>query len=223
MSEEKANVKRKAAVANKIERQSPQPGLYLVRARAMAAGTQVIWSLAIPMVEEPAADLEDLVEKHSALLFRIAYSVLRNLQDAEDAVQETFLRALRHQKKLAQVADTRAWLARVAWRVALDRRRRRPEVPLEEAAAAVQELWAAGAASDRIAADRQMMALLEGLIAGLPAELRQALTLSTVEEMPAAEVATVLEIPEATVRTRVFRARQILKEKLAALLEARHA
>ena len=188
----------------------------------MAVPVQVTWSRAIPMVEETADDLEVLVQEHSAMVFRIAYSVLRNPQDAEDAAQETFLRALRYRKRLRQVEDARRWLARVAWRVALDRRRRHPETSLEDAAEAVRGLRASGAASDQIAAGRQMMALLENLIAALPAELRQAITLSAVEEMPAAEAAAVLEIPEATVRSRVFRARQILKEKLAALLEARH-
>jgi len=188
----------------------------------MAVPAQVIWSGAIPMIRETAADLEVLVHEHSALVFRIAYSVLRNPQDAEDAAQETFLRALRYGKRLRQVEDARRWLARVAWRVALDRRRRHPEVSLEDAAQSVRALRDSGAAGDRIAAGREMMALLDGLIAALPAELRQAITLSAVEEMPAAEAAAVLEIPEATVRTRVFRARQILKEKLAALLEARH-
>lgn len=188
----------------------------------MAVPAQVTWSRAIPMVEEPADDLEVLVQEHSALVFRIAYSVLRNPQDAEDAAQETFLRALRYGKRLRQVEDARRWLARVAWRVALDRRRRRPETSLEDAAEAVRSLRDAGAPSDQIAAGRQMMALLDGLMAALPAELRQALTLSAVEEMPAAEAAALLEIPEATVRSRVFRARQILKEKLSALLEARH-
>ena len=187
----------------------------------MAVPAQVIWSGAIPMVAETAADLEVLVHEHSALVFRIAYSVLRNPQDAEDAAQETFLRALRYGRRLRQVEDARRWLARVAWRVALDRRRRQPEISLEEAAQAVRTLRDAGAASDQIAAGREMMALLEGLIAALPAELRQTLTLSTVEELPAADVAVLLDIPEATVRTRVFRARQILKEKLAVLLEAR--
>ena len=174
------------------------------------------------MVAETADDLEVLVHEHSALVFRIAYSVLRNPQDAEDASQETFLRALRYGKRLGQVEDVRRWLARVAWRVALDGRRRRPEISLEDAAQAVRTLRDSGAGSEQIAAGREMMALLDGLMAALPAELRETLTLSTVEELPAAEVAALLEIPEATVRTRVFRARQILKEKLAALLEARH-
>ena len=187
----------------------------------MAVPAQVFWSGAIPMVEESAADLEVLVREHSALVFRIAYSVLRNPQDAEDAAQETFLRALRYGKRMREVEDARRWLARVAWRVALDRRRRHPEIALEDAAQAVGALRDSGAASDQIAAGREMMALLEGLITALPAELRQTLTLSTVEELPAAEVAALLDIPEGTVRTRVFRARQILKEKLAALLEAR--
>ena len=188
----------------------------------MAVPVQVTWSRAIPMVAESADDLEVLVQEHSAMVFRIAYSVLRNPEDAEDAAQETFLRALRYRRRLSQVEDPRRWLARVAWRVALDRRRRHPETSLEDAAQAVRRLRDSGAASDQIAAGRQMMALLEGLIAALPAELRHAITLSAVEEMPAAEAAVLLEIPEATVRTRVFRARQILKEKLAALLEARH-
>lgn len=188
----------------------------------MAVPAQLIWSRAIPMVEAPADELEVLVREHSALVFRVAYSVLRNPEDAEDAAQETFLRALRYRKRLREVEDARRWLARVAWRVALDRRRRRPETSLEDAAQAVRSLRDSGAPSDQIAAGRQMMALLEGLIGALPADLREAITLSAVEEMPAAEVAEVLDIPEATVRTRVFRARQILKEKLAVLLEAKH-
>jgi RNA polymerase sigma-70 factor (ECF subfamily) len=66
-----------------------------------------------------------------------------------------------------------------------------------------------------------MKRLVETLIAALPNDLRGPLQLSTVEEMSAGEIAVVVGIPEATVRTRLFRARQVLKEKLAALMEVK--
>ena len=186
-----------------------------------AAGLALV-SEAIPIPGAAADELEALVRDHAGFVYRIAYAVLRNRPDAEDAAQETFVRVLRHRQQLPEVRDQRAWLARIAWRVALDRRRRAPEVPLEEAARAVRALRAAGASAEQLAADSQMLALLERLIASLPRELREALTLSTVEEMSSAEVAAALAIPEASVRTRVFRARQLLREKLAAVLEGKH-
>jgi len=65
--------------------------------------------------------LEELVHQHSRLVYRIACAVLRSHHDAEDATQETFLRALRYRSKLANVEDHKGWLARVAWRVAVER------------------------------------------------------------------------------------------------------
>ena len=65
--------------------------------------------------------------------------------------------------------------------------------------------------------EREMSGLLESLIAALPENLREPLRLSTIEELGPSEVAEVLEVSEASVRSRVFRARQILKDKLAAL------
>lgn len=73
-----------------------------------------------------------------------------------------------------------------------------------------------------MAANQQMGALLERLIASLPTELREPLTLSTVEELSSPEIAEVLGIPEGSVRMRLMRARQILKEKLSAVLEGKH-
>jgi RNA polymerase sigma-70 factor (ECF subfamily) len=67
-----------------------------------------------------------------------------------------------------------------------------------------------------------MTELLERLIVGLPGELRDAVTLSTMQELSPADVAEVLEISEAAVRSRLFRARQILRERMKALLEGRH-
>src|SRR5215469_4693465 len=79
--------------------------------------------------------LEALVREHSRLVYRICYSALRSHHDAEDATQETFLRVLRYSAKLATVDNPKTWLARIAWRVAVDRSKRRPagqELPLDD-------------------------------------------------------------------------------------------
>ena len=89
-------------------------------------------------------------------------------------------------------------------------------------ATVVAELHASGASLEQIASDRQMMRFVEDAIAELPADLRDAVTLAAVEELSAAEAAEVLEVAEATVRTRVFRARILLREKLAKILEGHH-
>ncbi len=178
---------------------------------------------AIPIVDAAGDELEAAVREHARAVYKVAYSVLGNHHDAEDAAQETFLRFLRHRKHWDRVRDRRAWLARIAWRVAVDqRRRRKPQVSLVESSEAMLKLRAEGAGADEIAANQQMMTLLERLIAALPRDLRDALTLSTVEELTSVEIAAVLGISEGSVRTRLFRARHLLREKLSALLEVKH-
>jgi RNA polymerase sigma-70 factor (ECF subfamily) len=68
-----------------------------------------------------------------------------------------------------------------------------------------------------------MMSLLERLVSSLPRDLREVLILSAAEELTSADISEVLGIPEGSVRTRLLRAREILREKLAALLEHKHA
>ena len=189
----------------------------------MAATLQVTLSEAILMAVPAEDELERAVHEHAQVVFRIAYSVLRNHADAEDATQEVFLRALRHRGKMAELHDTRAWLARIAWRVAIDRKRAPHQVSLDDVAAdgSALQLPAADVGAEQIAADRQMLALMEQLIAGLPRELREVTVLATVQELSTRELAHALEIPEGTVRNRLFRARQMLREKLAGVLEGR--
>ena len=182
---------------------------------------QAILSEAAPIASTLDAAVEEAVREHSRAVYGIAFSVLRNHHDAEDATQEAFIRLLRYgrQNRLPSVRHLRAWLARVVWRVALDRRRVLPEVSLQEAAEAVSGLRASGAGADEIAATQQMQLLLGRLIYGLPRHLRDALTLSLTGELSSPEIAAVLGIPEGSVRERLWRARRILKEKLLALQE----
>jgi RNA polymerase sigma-70 factor (ECF subfamily) len=171
-----------------------------------------------------AADLEALVTEHRQMVYRIAFSVLRNATEAEEASQDTFLKVIRAAGRLAAVDDPKAWIARIAWNAALDRRRQsRPglETPLEELAAGVNGLRDSGRTPEEIAAGSEMQRLLSQLIRALPDKLRDAITLATVEELSYAEVAAALGTSEAAVRARVFQARQILKEKLDRLLGVR--
>lgn len=164
--------------------------------------------------------VESLVREHSKLVYRIAYAVLSSHHDAEDATQETFVRVLRHGAKLAGVAEPKAWLARIAWRVAVDRNRQHRhvrEISLDAPEKAYSEPAYAGAGAEENLHTTQIGERVEKLIEALPEKLRQPLILSAIEEMAPREVAATLGINEAAVRSRVFRARQILKEKLAAL------
>lgn len=163
--------------------------------------------------------LEAAVREHARLVYRIAYSVSRNHHDAEDATQETFMRVLRYRRKLEGLDDPKTWIARIAWRVAVEHAKKRPVVSMSDKGAvdAVAELRASGETAEEAAANNQMSLILELLIAALPEPLRDAMRLSTVQELSPAEIAEVLGTSEASVRSRLFRARQILKEKLKAL------
>jgi RNA polymerase sigma-70 factor, ECF subfamily len=168
--------------------------------------------------------IENLVREHAGLVYRISYAALCSHHEAEDAVQETFVRVLRYSARLAAVSDTKTWLARIAWRVAVDRSkrlRRKQEVPLEDWARPVEEIASADVSADDALEGARVGAALEKLIAALPKKLREPLVLSAIEEMSPREVGAVLGMNEAAVRSRVFRARQILREKLAAQLDAR--
>jgi RNA polymerase sigma-70 factor (ECF subfamily) len=176
---------------------------------------------------KPAAALEaleNLVAGHTTMVFRIAYSILRNHHDAEDAVQECFLRALKYGKDLEHVRNPKTWLGRIAWTVALDRRaaHARSSMVDREPANLLEQLPDHQPAQDDQLAVQQMRQLLERMIATLPEELRQPLELSTVQELNSAEIAGLMGIPEGSVRTRLLRARRILKEKLSSVLEAKH-
>jgi RNA polymerase sigma-70 factor, ECF subfamily len=176
-------------------------------------------SEAVMMAQTNEGAFESAVREHARLVYRIAYSVLRNHHDAEDATQETFMRVLRYRKKLEGVRDQKTWLARIAWRVALERGRKGPEISLSEAEMtdAIPQLRSQLSSAEESAIGNQISGLLKSLIATLPEALSDALRLSTVDELSPAEIAKVLGTGEASVRSRLFRARQILKEKLAAL------
>lgn len=179
-----------------------------------------------PVAAATTDELETAVREHSRFVYAVAYSVLRNHHDAEDATQETFVRFWRHRKRWRLIRNQRAWLARAVWRVSLDSRKKRHPIDVvstsfDESVVAISRLRAAGLPADEIAARKEMTALLNRLIESLPADLRDPLTLSLPGELTSHEVAAILRIPEGSVRQRLWQARQILREKLTILLEGK--
>jgi RNA polymerase sigma-70 factor (ECF subfamily) len=181
---------------------------------------RVLVNEAIGLASASEDRLELAVREHARLVYRVAYSVLRNHHDAEDAAQETFVRVLRYRRKLADVRDPRTWLARIAWRVAVERRKKMPEIALDDDESVLQ-IRSRSVGADEALIGAEMNEVLHKLIAALPAKLRDPLTLSTLDEMSTADIAEVLGVRQSAVRSRIFRARQILREKLDARLEGK--
>jgi len=159
--------------------------------------------------------LAALVSQYAGALYRVAYSVLRNAGDAEDAVQEAFLRVLRHREKLGEIRDHRVWLIRIVWNVVLDRKRRiktRPET--DDVAELARVLPAEGLSAEGRAAAAQHHSHVLTCVDKLPVKEREVLLLSAFEELTSVEIAAVLKITESSVRSRLFRARNLMADLL---------
>ncbi|MGA2133050.1 MAG: sigma-70 family RNA polymerase sigma factor [Bryobacteraceae bacterium] len=178
---------------------------------------EAVATIAFPESKTAAreARFADLVARQSRFVFRVAYALLRNAHDAEDAVQETFLKLYRGGAWEA-IENERAFLARVAWRVSVDKLRKVRHEPLDP------QTVQGGASPEDAAVTADWNATVHRLVDTLPPELRQPLALSTVNELTSREIAEVMGIAEGTVRTRIMRARQILKQKLGELQAGRY-
>jgi RNA polymerase sigma-70 factor (ECF subfamily) len=167
-------------------------------------------------LQDEEAVLAALVTQYAGTLYRVAYSVLRNACDAEDAVQEAFLRVLRHREKLGEIRDHRVWLIRIVWNVVLDRKRRaktRPET--DDVADLARILPADGLSAESRAAAAQHHAKILTCVEKLPAKEREVLLLSAFDELTSVEIAAVLQITESSVRSRLFRARNLMADLLS--------
>src|SRR5579883_3392386 len=159
--------------------------------------------------QSATTDLPALVRDHSALLYRVALSLVRNPAEAEDIVQEVFLRVLQKQHQLAGLHEPRAWLVRIAWNLAVDRRRRIRPQQMDEAFAA--SLVSATLPADEALSEARHMARVFAAIERLPPKERQALLLTAMDELSTAEIGTVLGKTESGVRALLFRARARLR------------
>ena len=145
------------------------------------------------------------------LAFRVAYSVLRQRQDAEDVAQEAFARAHGQFRRLRDRTHFRAWLVRITWRLALDRRRGdRRRAARELAAVPPTEV---ASAEDAVLAGERASRLWQAIDA-LPEKLRVVIVLAAIQGHGISEVAELLGVSAGTVKSRLFTARERLKERL---------
>ena len=161
--------------------------------------------------EELAREFDARVLDSSRLAFHVAYSVLRHPQDAEDVAQDAFLRARRSFHRLRDRDRFRAWLARMVWRMALDVRRGDKNRRSREERVAVPDTTPSHEAQ-LLEAERSRR--LWAAIDLLPESLRLVVVLTSIQEHSVKDVASLMELPEGTVKSRLFTARQRLQELL---------
>lgn len=167
-----------------------------------------------------------MMKRYNQLLYRTARSVLRDDADAEDAVQDAWLQAWRAMGGFRAEARLSTWLVRIAVNESLGRlrvaRRSADVIPLDTTGEGV-EPFAAEANMQQPESERpesvaergELRRILEERIDGLPEAFRSVFVLRAVQDMSVDEVAACLGLPEATVRTRHFRARAMLRDALA--------
>ena len=145
------------------------------------------------------------------LAFRVAYAVLRHRADAEDVTQDAFAKAYRKFGQLRDRKAFRAWLVRITWRLALNKQR-------GDRRRVARESFDAMAVDSRTSTDdleqKERARQLWAAIDTLPPKLRMVTVLAGIEEHDIGEVAALLRVPEGTVKSRLFLARQRLKEQL---------
>jgi RNA polymerase sigma-70 factor, ECF subfamily len=166
---------------------------------------------------------EAIMRRYNRMLFRTARSILKSDVEAEDALQESYLRAWRAIDGFRAEAKLSTWLARIVINESLGRLRRQGAqvIPLDGAAedneANLEETMEDDPRQqpDRLALRAEVRALIEARIDRLPDAFRTVFILRAIEECSVEDVAAALNLPEATVRTKFFRARGLLREGLS--------
>ena len=177
---------------------------------------------AVPAKKAELEAFEALMRRHNRMLFRTARAILRDDAEAEEALQDAYLKAYRALDQFRGDSKLSTWLVRITANEALMRLRKRARtaeivdlhapVP-EEAAVTKQEQ------PESLAARKELRGLLESKIDALPEAFRTVFMLRGLEEFTVEETAAALDIPEATVRTRFFRARSLLREALSSEID----
>ena len=183
------------------------------RAEPLCTASQP-WTDAVSVDQDLEREFEARLLESSTLAFRVAYSVLRHREDAEDVAQEAFAKAYRSFRQLRNRERFRAWLVRMTWRLALDRKRSDRRRLAREEHVAVDPTIGADTAGTH-----ERSAMLWKAIDGLSEKLRVVIVLAGIQGHDIREVAALLELPEGTVKSRLFLARQQLKDALSWVIE----
>ena len=170
------------------------------------------------------AAFEMLMRRHNRRLYRLARAALRNDAEAEDALQDAYLHAYQTLQQFRGEASLATWLSRLVLNECFGRlrrtRRRDNVIPIVSSPTEMDTIADTDQdRPDRVTDRAQFRALIESKLDELPQEFRLAFVLRSIEELSVEEAAKILEIPEATVRSRHFRAKSLLRESLARELD----
>jgi RNA polymerase sigma-70 factor (ECF subfamily) len=162
---------------------------------------------------------QQLVNDHAAGLFRLAYAKLGNRQDAEDVVQEAFLKAYRGFDSLKEGGNTNGWMVTVLLNTMRDHIRQRVRTPVvsldEESEGRKHEIAdAATPGPEQLLIEAEIDRDLENALRSLPEQFLTAILLRDFHDLSYQEIARVLDVPVGTVMSRLSRGRQLLRDKL---------
>ncbi len=168
---------------------------------------------------------ESLVRRNERRVFRVTLAILGNIEDAEEAMQDTFVKAFRHLDQFRKEARFTTWLTRIAVNEAIQKRNARKNfVALAEAETATErftpkryEPWKSN--PEQLYRKQEIHRIVEDAIQSLPEIYREAFVLRDVEELSAEEAAEVLGITVPALKSRLLRARLMMRETLAQKFE----
>jgi RNA polymerase sigma-70 factor (ECF subfamily) len=171
--------------------------------------------------QAPAPDFDALTRQHKDSVYRQMIRVCGNREDAEDVLIEALLKAYRHLDQLRDSAAFRAWLAQIAKRVCWQLKERESLLPLLQLSALEdegREIPGAEITPDARMALRQMKQLLDDAVARLPEHYRSVYVLRDIDDQPGDEVADKLGISRAAMKSRLHRARELVRAHLDTVL-----
>jgi RNA polymerase sigma-70 factor, ECF subfamily len=170
---------------------------------------------------------EPLVRRHERRVFRVTLAILGNIEDAEEAMQDTFVKAFRHLDQFRRAARFTTWLTRIAVNAAIEKRKSRKDfVPLSESETVEEQFltkhyepWKSN--PEQVYGKQELHRIVEEAIRALPPIYREAFVLRDIEELSAEEAAEALGITVPALKSRLLRGRLMMRENLAGMLEER--
>ncbi|GAA3865896.1 RNA polymerase sigma factor SigE [Tessaracoccus defluvii] len=164
--------------------------------------------------EWTAPTWQELVRDHSTRVYRLAYRLTGNREDAEDLTQDVFVRVFKSIHTF-KPGTLEGWLHRITTNLFLDQARRRQRIRMDALSAAPDHVWGSAASPDELHADAELDADVAAALAALPPDQRVAVVLCDIEGLSYEEISQVLDIKLGTVRSRIARGRAALRDALA--------
>lgn len=159
-----------------------------------------------------------LVSTHERLVQRMVQQIVKDEDDQKDVCQEVFIKVYKNLKHFKREAKLSTWIAQIAYNSSLDfvKKTKRKQNLMDEVKS-YEHLSAADGGPDKELSNKEMRTFVQQMIETLPESYRLVVNLFHIDEYCYQEIADITGLPEGTIKSHLFRARKLLKEKLAAL------